>query len=213
MSMIVSSTLQNLASIKFAVDRTLLVGGYEPHKLDFYNSIWGRYLTASPTVPEIPVTASNASCTSNSCRIFHQDGGGVTPFTIPLEVARGGGDASSWSGVSNNGIYPTHIAFRTIQIQNVGTSEPELVAFMSGLGVDFCVALNEALEIEVSGSVPTPVDNPGSLGIFSGTLSSFPPSSGILGDQDINLAGRNAFCYRTNAGGTEHFFVYVLIER
>jgi hypothetical protein len=105
------------------------------------------------------------------------------------------------------------MSFHTASIVGVGSSAPEIYALIPWVAPELCAALNRALGLEEDYPYTAPIDSLASFGTFSGTLSDVPASTGVFGDDETDLIGQNAFCYKTNAGGIWYGFVYVLAER
>ncbi|OIN85652.1 MAG: hypothetical protein AUJ12_08900 [Alphaproteobacteria bacterium CG1_02_46_17] len=81
----------------------------------------------------------NASCATDSCKIFSYDGGGLDWETPPASVT----DGEGW-GYSGD-----------MAIADIGTSSADLVMFLPNLPVNVCHRINVMLGIDVeSGSPP-----------------------------------------------------------
>lgn len=208
----VSRIVQYMDTMRHSVMR-LQLAGYADHMLDFNNDVYGRYLTASPYTPSTPLTTANGTCSSNECKVFHLDGGGVSATDFGYDILPGGRDHTAWP-IGNNWVYPGHISFQTIQVVDIGSTEPDLVAVMPYISLDVCKKLNTFFGLKGPYTHGTPVDsNDGAAGNYSGTLTSFPSSSQIHGNGAPEVAGKHAFCIKDNAGGTRYIFYYVLMER
>lgn len=208
-----SEITQYLDLIRFRVQRAT-INGHPDYALDFYNTTWGRHLEADPLTPGgIPTTAQNNSCSDERCRMFQSAGGPIPEKVFGYEILPGGMDHDYWP-IGNSWLYPGHVFFSTIHIENVGSSAPELVAYIPYVSRDFCETFNTHVGFTQNFPYGAPVDSPtGVGGAYSGTLSSMPTSAAFLGDDSSDISGKHAFCSKDNAGGTRYIIYYVLIPR
>lgn len=98
-----------------------------------------------------PVTwnaTANATCATNACKIFHLEGGGVSPrfideaaFDLTLPV----------SGVAH--FRTNH--FRVVSIKDVGSDLDELVLQINSLRKDVCSEVNKLMGIDDGGNPPS----------------------------------------------------------
>jgi len=183
--------------VKQAVKRMQLKGVKE-HEFDFSNNV---YKLENGT----PWPAGNAACTSNKCKLFHIEGGGMQAKYAPsesriLNVPLGG----SSSGQGN---------FRTGYFVNIGTAEPELNFEYTYINEKTCLKINEILNIENPGGSPPFDDYSGSQANYAGTLTTFPIPIGTepIGNEATQLTGKKSFCLTAN--GTYFNYKQVLIPR
>lgn len=122
---------------------------------------------------------TNAACTTDSCKVFSFDGGGLNWISSTTDI-NGGVD---W-GISG-----------AIALENMGTSAGDLIAFLPGLSIDTCNRINIMLDIYATGGTPSTIASV-AAGKFTGTYG-----SSALNDSQIK--GKSAGCfYLTSGTGT-----------
>lgn len=179
-----SQLFENSALMENVIMRAMLVNGIPEYGFDFYKGSAGGF------------SAANATCTVSACKIFQSNGGTVPYITVPPEFQR----------VPDYLIYPH---FRVFEIQQIGTTAPDLLV-QYFVNQELCEALNEELGYEDIDLITPPESYSGSGYFYSGTKTSFPTSGGIIGDDNINLVGKHAACYKN---GSNFIFYYVLLAR
>lgn len=142
---------------------------------------------------------TNATCTTDSCKIFTYDGGGLDWETPPPNV-NGGED---WA-------YSSDLA-----IENIGTGDADLVALLPNINPDICLRINVDLKIHAA-SVPPPVIATVTVSKFTGSYNGAP-----IAVSDPLLSQQKSGCIEaTSLGGgavtaAANVYVYyqVLIAR
>ncbi len=131
------------------------------------------------------LSAANATCTTNLCKLFHIEGGGISPDFLDDKAF----DKSLPS--ASGGVYRRNI-FRTISVVDVGSDLDELVLIIHGLDKTVCTLINKSLGIQDGGNPPTE----GFTGYagYHGTLTTFPEGTGELGEQAAIFEGKQNFC-------------------
>ena len=154
---------------------------------------WGFDLKGTNTT-----SSTNATCTAANCRIFSDQGGTIPSLTLP-----------DWAFLPPTS-YGTTNQFRIVQIVNVGTAAPELTYTFHHLRKEVCDAINSALGLTTALS-PQEYYNGTSTIFYSGTMTSFPGTDQILGEENTSLAGRTTFCFSHPTAG--YVFVHTIIAR
>ena len=178
----------------------LRLRGVQDHEFDFSNNVFK--LTNGTLFPLV-----NATCTSNTCKLFSVNGGNIEAQYAP--------EVSQISNLPNGiGSTPGQGNFRSNYIEGIGSSEPDLNFEVTYVNRKVCIKINEILGVDNPSNTP-PVDSYSQQN-YSGTLTSFPLPSGTdsIGDSITNLAGKTAFCL-TNSATAPQYYVYkqVLITR
>lgn len=94
--------------------------------------------------------ATNSACTLTSCRLFDPSGGGIAyqdidrSYLLDPSLPNAYNQGNNWQ-------------FRLIQVENVGTSKPEIALVGYGLKREICEAINRILGISTNSihGVPT----------------------------------------------------------
>jgi hypothetical protein len=178
----------------------LKLRGYADHQLDVSNDV---FLLQNGN----PISTSNNACSEEGCRLFNINGGGIVAKNAP-EIAHGNVPITG-GGISS----PGQGNFRAIIINNVGSSEPDLVFAHTNINQETCLQINTLLGIENPSNLP-PVEDY-HVGNYTGDLTSFPPPSlgtDPIGDEVTTLAGQSAFCV-TNGSDPYYSYYQVVIVR
>lgn len=184
MDLVAAQLLQNMNLIETTMTRAMMINGIKEWGFDF-NRPGG---TAS----------TNNTCQQTECRIFTEKNGPVPYFDLPVEAMS---DPSQ-----NKGYY------NVAQVVNVGTSAPDILVSYNYVSAGFCSALNKALNLnDISMTVSDSIG--GTDNNYSGTLTSIPPSTGIIGDTNATLVGKKAACYPISTSPPIYRFHYVIMER
>ncbi len=147
-------------------------------------------------------SSANATCTTNVCKVFHVEGGGISPAFI---------DEKAFD--TSLGIAPTifrHSVFRAVSVVDVGSDLDELVLIIAGLKKEVCAEINKSMGIIDGGNPPTDVYT--GYGDYRGTLTAFPEATAVQGDGSALFEGKRTFCAYYNAA-TGYTFYHVLMER
>lgn len=151
---------------------------------------WGFDLSGTSTE-----STTNATCSSTSCKLFMGNGGGISVFRLPIEV----------SATPNPRFY-------VIGVQDIGTTEPDLVINYRGATKEVCEAYNKLLGLTNVDITSTALGFAGSPQ-YTGTLTSFPTTSVIINSNPVytNIWGQKAFCARH--ASSEYNLFYTVMER
>ncbi len=141
---------------------------------------------------------ANNTCTAAPCKIYADNGGGVPSLLIP-----------DWASTAANTGGNRKAKFRAIQVVNVGTQADDLVLYYEFLQKDICTSINRLANATDMNINDTTESWSGAIS-FAGTYTSFPVSTGVLGDQVTSISGKRTFCFQHSSGYT---FVHVLIAR
>lgn len=175
--------------IKSAVKRMQL-RGIDETEFSFGNTV---YTNAGGTPNNAP--GHNANCTSEKCEFFSNAGGQIQPKFITKQAFE---DTPPPNG---------HVGFVTLPVQDVGTTESELVARIIRVKPEVCARINRLLGISSSDFLPaTDSFNTNS---YNGN---FPSHADPIGDVVTEFQGKRSFC-ATTQGGNHYIYVQVLIPR
>lgn len=135
--------------------------------------------------------------------VFHPSGGGVTYQSPADSVLTADGDEWYFSALQ--------------AIQDVGSTRPDVVAYLPGIAKSVCESINSKLGIDTM-----PVHNDHALSVFQSnigpsldeiSLLDTPAATNIIGDEasEALLAGKTAGCFETT--DTKYVYYQTLIER
>lgn len=181
-----SNLMRHSASIEAAVNN-MLMRGIGENQISFDNDFVSG------------ATYVNGNCSTSDCLVYDGAGGGVNYKTISSTIldANSNGEATftEWEYSGANAV------------EDVNTTEPDLIMFLSYLERDLCRQINRLLKIpEVSGDVPED-----SNGFEADTpfVGSFASSATIDG-----MDGHEVGCFNDSSGGGRNYTYYqVLIKR
>lgn len=156
----------------------------------------GDLVFAPPSVfsSECDTDAKQTNC------VFHPSGGGASPNSIPADLMVGS-TQGTWYVSANYGI------------ENVGTSLPDIIAFVPGISNALCSKLNE--ELGISGDTTSAADFAVTTAAFQmdDTAYSIPGSAtDVIGDADQAGLSAQAFGCLTDST-PDNIYYHVLIER
>lgn len=166
----------------------LKLRGFQDTEISFGNSVYVDQASAPYNAP-----GHNPNCTSSDCEIFSSEGGSLSPMTFA--------DSSTKDNQSAG-----NVQFLTVDVDNIGSAERELVLKLYRLKPEICGKINRLLGISNSDYLP-PVDSWGQLS-YNGSYSA--PVDPI-GDVATLLSGKTAFCHSSGTG--YYHFWQVLIAR
>lgn len=180
----------------------LRLRGITDTEISFENNVFRRMdNTLEQVAGEFP------NCTSAECKVFDPGGGAITPIIIPDMALV---DLSDQAGTTL--LRPGHSWFASIRVEDVGTTNNDLVLRIPFLETETCMKINDLLNIDNPGGNP-PQDPPTGWAQYENSYG----GSGIIGDDETDLAGKTAFCARWNGGSLgddrENHFYQVLITR
>lgn len=172
------------------------------------NTIQRMRLTGGVKLEHLDVSASgvsnqtaNTNCTTDRCKLFHSDGGGVQAMTMSLEWYDE--TATSWASRT--------IGFLIVGVDNVGTSLADLVVHYGGVKQEVCRAVNVRAGL-TTWSASALTDSHGAFEQQQGDVDPYPNPAGVLGDEATEFSGQRTFC--SEHGGVFGNYVYhVLVAR
>ncbi len=165
----------------------------------------------------VSTVSRNSACTSNACRLYHPEGGGVIPMPPP---------ASSRYDVMSSSSAEYKILLGSVT--NVGTNANDIILVVQGLKTEVCEEINKKLDI--ASPVPAGISfgGGGSVDFLShnnwATPGQLTPTAYEIGEEAVPAAekikGQLSFCYcgigpvcDPTAGPTQVTFVNVLVAR
>lgn len=181
------SKLENFQSaVRTSLTRMKISGGLQFWQIDY-------------SKPGSAGAGTNATCTSDSCRLHAASGGALIPYR--LESNYWGDAASCPSAPTWGGRY----IFINTAVRGAGVSgNRDLMLLYQGVSKDLCVAVNEANGVtNTAGEPPTDGDNDTSgYATYSGTIAtevSIGPAAPIeLGSAYTTLNDQQMFCFKNN---------------
>ena len=171
---------------KQKVQEMKISGGCEDTGVSFENSIYTVY-AHSPDV-------------AASCKLFNSAGGGLNYYEVNPKALDG-----AFSGKAR---YKHWVFTGGMRVQEIGTSETELMAVVFYVRDSVCSAINKTLGL----SEVIATDNAQGAAFTGSYTASGTPD---LGNENTALQGQSAFCAKTTdgAGDTVNAFFQVLIAR
>ena len=150
-------------------------------------------------------------CTSPEVCVFHPDGGGGTYVVAPTEITQRGINA----GLTNPGwIYTSNIA-----VQNIGTTDPELIALIAGLSESVCRKINQELGLGDTIELPSPLDIT-DFAFHDPTINTeiYQDNDYDVNDQGLGIiflsSPSHQGCYEGfGQAGRDFYYYHVLLER
>lgn len=148
-------------------------------------------------------SSENTSCPDNGCKLFHPEGGGLSPRLFPEAFFNT--DLSSYQNPS----FGQKLFFFMRTIQDVGTTQSDVYFTIGHIKDEICLAINK--KVGIGNTIPTDsaIDP---LANFSQTRTAYPGILGIIGDSDPLLAGQLTGCFYYNGSWGNQFY-HVLIPR
>lgn len=184
--------------------RMIMTGNVKLHQLDFSDA-GGR-----------SSNAANTACAIDQCKVYHPDGGGMTPPVTPGRARRPGVTQNLAGSDVQSGVFLS-------SVKNVGTTLPDVILLMRGVNDAICNEINVKAGVYAEGGAKVN-DNmgPGATSGANGTdYDSFDMgltspfrtlNADVLGDNDDRIAGKTTFCFlRSVAAG--NYVVHVLYAR
>ncbi len=204
-SALASQILNHGIAVRTAVTR-MTMNGIAIENLDAYSPVYIR--------KNGNVIMDNSSCVTNNCLIFHPDGGGVSPVII--------GD--SWAinnegyALTSGGWRPGHAGLQAVSIAGIGSDKMDIILSRSWYSREFCKAFNDFVGVTNPSNLP-PVDAV-PIGQFQNFSAStiFDTEPGIaLGDEAVELIGKDAFCYSptpayTSGVDTNNYAIVIVVQ-
>lgn len=185
-----SDILQYATSMEQAVNRMQLIGRVPEHGFDF-------------SFAGVIQNNANTTCTTNACRVFHPDGGGVTPRLTDEKYI----DKTSGMYIADSAL-ARRPEIRVISVPGVGSDEDDLVLYIFSLKPEICYIINEKMGIATYGTTP-PSEVYGDTTTYQGTLTAFPSVAGQI--DPASLYGKRSFCVSHTNANT--IFLHVLMAR
>lgn len=185
------------ALLENTINRQMLVSNVREYGFDF-----------SYTTPNYTQSGPNSTCTSQVCRMF------TTPtspglinivkfdmkFLDPRFLTLNPGYSGDTGSLNK---------FQIAQILDVGTALPELLLIIEGIRPEICKAINEGLWNDYNSYF----ESYGNFTFYSGTLTAFPSSFAVLGNEAAFYKGKSAGCIGRESSGYGGDFYYTLIAR
>ncbi|MEQ8403603.1 MAG: hypothetical protein RKE49_00800 [Oceanicaulis sp.] len=178
------------------------------------NTIQRMRLTGSVKLEHLDVSASgysnqaaNSNCSTSRCRLFHPDGGGVSPRRLNTQYTDL--TATNWNGVTAHG--ESVLYFMNVGVENVGTSLADLVVLYGGVKLDICRAINVRMGL-TTWNGPALTDSHGTFAEHAGDVNPYPNPDGVLGDDASEFSGQRTFCSE-QSGAWGSYAYQVLVAR
>ena len=174
--------IQYADSVKLAVQRILLTGGYDISQVDF----------------EDP-GSNNTNCTVDKCRVFSSADFGVSYRAPKVEwLEPDNGDA--WWGEYRAGHFP---------VDGVGTAGIELIWFLPNIREDLCMKINENLGL--TGALTAPPQAVLGINL-SGWYQGGASGGNIIRDAADVLEGQEVGCFETSDSARYVFYNVLYIR-
>jgi hypothetical protein len=190
-NMIAASEIMRYAkSLEVAV-QNLLMRGCSENELSFWHDSNGD---GAETGADMGYNATARD--DKSCHIFRSEGAGL--------------EYKIWNASFLDGAYSAQATFGwtitsgSVRIEDIETTNNELVMYIPWLNKQVCAAVNQIAGI---GSA-MPSDNFQAVS-FAGNFT--PSATPVIGDEEAALAGKTTFCAQW--GGTWYYFMHVLLAR
>lgn len=199
------------ASIKTAIIRMSISKGVTDSNLWFNIPSGGNY-TGNVASGDIGSTYNQDNF------VFHASGGGATYQKAPEGVLLGGNNSRDWYFNAN------------FNVQDVGTSQAEVVAYLPYIEQNVCSSINEQLGLgsdipdDTTVDIADIVQNRGvtddgaakdsiddAVSSAGGSITD-PPAGGTIGT-GLSIAGNSFGCFRATAGDDVYVYYHVLVER
>lgn len=197
-----SQIVQHAVNVHQAVTRMTLVRGVTEDEVCFAGEGWEAGIEYN--------SYNHADCADNENRVFHPDGGGVAwvapdPSWMSYDPAITG--TPTWS--RERWIYTGDIA-----VESVGTSEPELIAFLGPITEELCMEINTNLGVSTSFANDDYVCCGWDVAKVFGISTPRYNHDSTIGDQDAAYEGVRTGCSRDRDTPVNlYYFWHVLIER
>lgn len=192
-----SEILNYVSALQQAVLRMRMIGQVEDENFCFASDSWeagGEYNYYN-----------HADCTDTKNRVFHPDGGGVS-WMAPDPAWMDASLSTSWS-------YTRWIYTGDIAVENVGTTEPELIAFLGPITKELCIEINENFSLSTTFTTADWVCCGWDLAKVFGISNPRYNHDSTIGDQDSEYAGHTTGCAPNNGTAGRYYFWHVLLER
>lgn len=147
------------------------------------------------------MSLTNATCTAANCRVLSGGTNGSGPIaSLPLPTAA--------VDINNTNSQYVKEWFVIIPVTNVKTPLADVLMVYRGLTQDVCEAINRRMDVPVNIANKTGL---GDASGYTGTITSIPTGSSVLGNATIDVRGRTAACYNHTTYG--YMFYYVVMAR
>lgn len=177
-------------SIKQAVQK-LQIQGISESDLSFENDVFthenGTLISPASTYP---------ACATNSCKVFHPEGGAVQARYPPAESTQPP-KGSTWK----SGVWADRVGI----IDDIGTDAPDIVMTANYLKREVCIQINNILNVENPNGSPPKINV--MVGYYPTHLTSM--LSRTLSDGVVD--NQNAYCFETSVG--DFGYIVTLITR
>lgn len=196
--------VQHSSSVAQAVMRMKLIGNVDDNDFCFTSEQWDK------TGSEYN-TYKHAQCSDTSNHVFHSDGGGVA-WSAPDDLWMSNITTGSASWAKTRWIYTGDI-----RVMNIGTTEPELIAFLGPVKHEICEEINSSLGLSTNFSTTDYVCCGWDVAkIFGISSPDHYNRDSTIGDQNTAYAGVSSGCALdgNNADGDPlYYYWHVLIAR
>lgn len=183
--------LRYTKSIEAAIQQMIQIRGISENNISFENATTATDYT-------------NTNCTSNDCKIFNVEGGGMA-----YKNFSGINDGSDWIFNSSNNVGTSAGPIGTTA---AGTGN-DLLMLLPNVDTDLCIQINRDLSVGTAGTLPTDAGGI-DTSAFTGAYASGGPTI-LDGDPTpFELDKHNAGCFTDTLPNPDvTYFYYVLLAR
>lgn len=209
------------AALSYAVTQSSRSGGDASRETNLLNSAQiTQYPTSLQTaalrmiidgnsVSNILYTPPGDFGTASNQYLFHPNGGGAIYSTVPAELMAG----------SSEGIWVINGEFA---IENIGTAQSDVIAFLPGISQDLCTKINDELGITGIPEFGSDVSASGAGGYYGSyadadsrtaatAISSLPDS--LVNFTATELEGQPFGCFENDSGTGTYVYYHAIVER
>lgn len=200
-----AAIMQMFANTSAGLQRFMLINSYRIEQIDLYNA-----------AANVSGSGNASSCTTAACNLHDPAGGNVSFPLLPKSAYTGSTTCCSAFINADGTIKPEYII---TSVKNVGTTQPDIIAYYPLVKPEICTAINIASGVLKKGDTDNVAFDIGTNNTgyadFSGTntspiLATTADQVGGVGTIDNRIWGKNAFGMSTGGNCT---LIYVLLER
>lgn len=187
-----------LNTVRSAVQR-MQMQGISESDFDFSTDIYKLHSGS-------PITTPNESCTNDRCKLYHPAGGGITPTILAKEaqITQTSPVPAMWQS--------GHGGFRVLNIEGVGTEQPDVVMLIAFISEPVCKAINDLVGVQNPNGKPPVFETNNIIATeYTGTMGGL-PSTGTPVDHSA-LRGKMTFCNAEGDSDQSNFLHAVVIAR